>query len=170
MAILKALRVGVYDSKTGSVVLRGAEKVESDLYLYDVEVDLLASDLEAKVTLDDVYRMLIEILPAMKVVPSDRFAESFLATTALLAFERDKPENLALDLIREIGLRLPGAYDLYSSPAPQDVRLNAIQRFLIQVDVFAEMVRQSRSFTPSMVGTANLYALRESGGTDRRDL
>jgi hypothetical protein len=146
LQVMRALNIGVYTAD-GVAVLRGAERGPHDFYLYDFELGMMAASLSRQDawSIADVTATLNEM--GFRSDDKPLAAEQFTSVLLVTAREANQTPadrlSLPLLLVRELGLRQPTAYDLLKEPKPDALSFNALQQFLITIDIELPIVREA---------------------------
>jgi hypothetical protein len=136
--LFKTLDIGIYNSK-GETIHRGAERNSNDFYLYDFEIMAMANATarQADNTIAGIVATLGQFglsLNNKKVSSEDLSA----AITSACSHANENPDgtlSLIPLLIRELGLLKPTPYDLATTPPSDSTPFDALQSFLIVLDV-----------------------------------
>jgi hypothetical protein len=143
LEIMKSLNLGVYTGN-GEAIVPGAERGPDDFYLYDFEVSALASALERKETwsVSDLAQELSDlgVQPGGKSLTIQDFQESLASSVNESIQDPGNPLSLVQLLIRELGLRQAPSYDIAAVTSPEQIKFDALQRFLIISDVLIPLV------------------------------
>ena len=137
VTVMKALHVGVYTA-AGKPVVRGAERNARDFYLYDFELRIVADALRAKRT-DDLDTLASSLFGlgvgrSGAALPSAEIEQVLVRSVRAARARPRRKAALPALLIRELGLRQSRRYDLAAAPAPDTVRLDALQELLVLAD------------------------------------
>lgn len=170
LKIMKALNLGVYTGK-GEAILLGAERGPSDFYLYDFEVSAIAAALGRKETwtVSDLATQLsdIGVHPGGKPLPPQDLQKSLASLAIESIQDPGNPLSLVHLLIRELGLRRVPSYDISAATSSEQIKFDALQRFLILSDVLVPLGAtpvQSHIFQKSVNLVSNeVFRLSASG-------
>lgn len=146
LALLRAVGLGVYNSHTGAVIVRGTERGVKDFYLFDFEVGVLANTLNQRQTWGtaDLAAVLgaVGVRPAGGPVDPQVVRAVLRAGVQAAARRPTDPHSLIPLLVRALGLRHRPAYDMLTEAPDAALRLDALQVFLITADLLLPIVER----------------------------
>jgi hypothetical protein len=156
LAVMRALHVGVFTGKGKVLVPSGLPR---QIYLYDFEVKVIAAALGRgqTITAEDVAGRLSAagVTPRGQPLTAAELARALTSGTRVaLARPRTRLSVVPL-LARELGRRHRPAYDL-ATAAPDKLRFDALQTFLINADVAAAASRRGRAGRGASAATGGL--------------
>ena len=114
IAVMKALHIGVYTPK-GKAMVRGYERGPRDFYLYDFELQAMATAIGQKRfwSSADLAAAFAPLFSSGAQAPTAQTIEEALRSTSRAAVNRPKDKRSLFPLlVRELGLRHATPYDL----------------------------------------------------------
>jgi hypothetical protein len=158
IALLHAMKIGVYNSDTGAPLESGVEASPKDYYLYDYEVTLLDDAMQRNElrSLDVPAGVLTNVGISPGGHPVDPgFLQRVLeaAVQGAVAHPTTAGEIVPL-VIRELGLHHEQPYDLATAVPESQIQLDPLQTEILIADVLGKMIHtaaHSGAFVDAMV-------------------